>query len=246
MALSVTVLGCSGTYASPGGACSGYLVRSDTTSLWLDCGPGTLANVQDHVDLRDLDAVVVSHSHPDHWLELPVLRNALKYALGVDGLRVLGTAETKGFLDVICSDGVAPTFAWETMSDGMRASIGDLELQFSRTDHPVETLGVRISGGGRTLGYTADTGPDWSLSELDTDGHGFDLALCEATLGASEEGTAPHSSARQTGSMATSSGVRHLVLTHLMAGTADSRRHEAAAAFDGRVSIATIHERYEV
>src|SRR6476659_1722679 len=158
MSMTVTVLGCSGTFASAGGACSGYLVRSDHTTLWLDCGPGTLGNVQLHVGLPEIDAIVVSHSHPDHWLELPVLRNALKYSFGIEGLRVLGTGETKAQLDVVCSDGVAPTFAWETMSDGARANIGDLDVRFSRTDHPVETLGVRIEGGGRTLGYTADTG----------------------------------------------------------------------------------------
>ena len=63
MALSLTVLGCSGTYAAPGGACSGYLVRSSTTTVLVDCGPGTLANLQQHVSLLDLDAVVVTHEH---------------------------------------------------------------------------------------------------------------------------------------------------------------------------------------
>ena len=53
MSLSVTVLGCSGTFASAGGACSGYLVRSDATTIWLDCGPGTLGNLQRHVDLAE-------------------------------------------------------------------------------------------------------------------------------------------------------------------------------------------------
>jgi ribonuclease BN (tRNA processing enzyme) len=246
MTLSVTVLGCSGTYASAGGACSGYLVRTDTTAIWLDCGPGTLANLQEHIDLRDLDAVVVSHSHPDHWLELPVLRNALRYVFGVSGVRVLGTTETKGMLDVLCPDGVEPTLLWETICDGAHATVGDIDLRFSRTDHPVETLGVRLAAAGRTVGYTADTGPDWSLSALDPDRTGFDLAFCEATLDPELESTVQHCSARQASSMAARSGVRHLVLTHLMAGTADARRRDAAREFDGQISIATIHERYDV
>ncbi len=246
MGLNVTVLGCSGTFAFAGGACSGYLVRSDTTTVWLDCGPGTLGNVQQHIDLSELDALVVSHSHPDHWLELPVLRNALKYILDIEGLRVLGTSETKDLLDVLVPDGVAPTFVWETISDGAHATVGDIDLRFSRTDHPVETLAVRFAAGDRTLGYTADTGSAWSLSALDPDGTGFDLALCEATLDPALEGTVQHCSAREASSMAARSGVGHLVLTHLMAGTAEARRQEAAAEFDGQLTIATIHERYDV
>lgn len=245
MSLSVTVLGCSGTYASAGGSCSGYLVRSDATTIWLDCGPGTLGHLQEHVELADVDAVVVSHSHPDHWLELPVLRNALKYSLGIEGLRVFGTAETKALLDVLTDHAAAPTFAWETVADGGQARIGDIDLRFSRTDHPVETLGVRLASDGRTIGYTADTGPAWSLSALDPDDLGFDLALCEATLAAAAEGTVQHCSARQASSMASASGVRHLVLTHLMAGTAEARRQEAAAEFHGPITIAAIHESYE-
>jgi ribonuclease BN (tRNA processing enzyme) len=246
MGLSVTVLGCSGTYASAGGACSGYLVCSDDTSVWLDCGPGTLGNLQQHVSLTDLDAVVVSHSHPDHWLELPVLRNALKYAVGRKGLRVLATAETGRMLESLVPDGVAPTFAWETVSDRAEARIGDIDVRFSRTDHPVETLAVCMATADRTFAYTADTGPDWSLSALDPDGRGFDLALCEATLDPAQEGTVQHCSARQAASMAGASGVRHLVLTHLMAGTADARRQEASAAFAGPITTAEIHERYDV
>ncbi len=84
MGLSITVLGCSGTYAGPGGACSGYLVRSNDTSVWVDTGPGSLANLQQHIDLASLDAIVVSHSHPDHWGELGVVRNALKYGFQIE------------------------------------------------------------------------------------------------------------------------------------------------------------------
>lgn len=246
MGLTITVLGCSGTYASAGGACSGYLLQTDSTNLWLDCGPGTLGNLQSHVDLPNLDAVVVSHSHPDHWLELPVLRNALKYALDIEGLPVFATSETKELADAVCSDGVEPTFVWTTIVDGDRATVGDMELRFSRTDHPVETLAVRIDHGGRTFGYTADTGPEWSLAALDPDRTGFDLALCEATLGPEHEGAVQHCSARQAASMARDAGVRHLVLTHLMAGTAGVRRREAADVYDGPITIATIHERYDV
>ena len=246
MGLTVTVLGCSGTYATAGNACSGYLVQSDRTAVWVDAGPGTLANLQEHVALTDLDALVLSHSHPDHWLELPVLRNALKYRFGVEGLRVLGTARTLELAEVVCESGVAPTFAWEVVADGSAAVVGDIDLRFSRTDHPVETLAVRLAADGRTMAYSADTGPAWSLTSLDPEGAGFDLVLYEATLDPDEEGAVQHCSAAQAVAIAASSGVRHLVLTHLMEGTADARLREAGALYAGPLDTARPHARYEV
>ena len=68
MTLQITVLGASGTYAGVDGACTGFLVRGGDSTVMMDAGPGTLANLQRHIRLSELDAVVLSHSHPDHWL----------------------------------------------------------------------------------------------------------------------------------------------------------------------------------
>ena len=113
-ALSVTVLGCSGTYAAAGEACSGYLVKSATTSLWVDCGPGTLANLQEHVDLENLDAIVVSHHHPDHCAELPVVYNAVKYFTECATLKILTTVGVQRVTDSFHPDGdSSDLFEWE-------------------------------------------------------------------------------------------------------------------------------------
>jgi ribonuclease BN (tRNA processing enzyme) len=236
MALSVTILGCSGTYAGPGGACSGYLVRGGPTSVWVDTGPGTLGNLQKHIDITALDAVVVSHSHPDHWGELGVLRNALKYGLQVEGMPVYSTSAVRELVDIVCGDSSEPTFRWGIVADGDRVTIGDLDFTFSRTDHPVETLGMRIEAEGKSMLYSADTGPEWSLEALGPDA---DLAICEATLLAEAEGSAPHLSARQAGQSAAAARVSDLVVTHFWP-TSDPRRHEdeAAEAFGRRVGVA--------
>ena len=69
--MELTVLGCSGSYGAPaGGACSGYLVRAGTTVLWVDCGNGSFTNLQQHVHPEELTAVVITHSHPDHCVDL--------------------------------------------------------------------------------------------------------------------------------------------------------------------------------
>ena len=79
--LRVTVLGSSGSYASADNPCTGYLLRSPEATVLLDAGPGTLGPLQRAIDLVDLDAIVLTHSHPDHWLEVPVLRNVFLLSL---------------------------------------------------------------------------------------------------------------------------------------------------------------------
>jgi ribonuclease BN (tRNA processing enzyme) len=241
--LSVTVLGCSGTYAGPGGACSGYLLRTASTTIWMDCGAGSLANLQRHVPLVELGGVVVSHSHPDHWLELPVALNALRYILDVAdlGLPLLWTSHTAEQFAAIGGD-PAPTFAPRVIDERSKVTIGDIDLRFSRTDHPVETLAIRAEHGGRSIVYSADTGDAWRLASLGSDlGLGIDLALVEATLDEDQAGAVQHLTARQAGRQAADAGVASLLLTHLAPGSdADARRADAARAFDGPIGVAEI------
>lgn len=249
--LTVTVLGCSGTYAARGNACSGYLVRSATTTLWVDAGAGTLANIQDHVELGQIDAVVVSHEHPDHWLELPVLRNAFRYGFEREHVPVYGTAATRDLLAALLHDRVEPTFDWNVIEDRSEVTIGDVAFRFARTDHPVETLAMRIEHNGRVLAYTADTGPAFSLAALDRAAIGFDLAFCDATMSISEAAelgaAAVHMSSEQAGAMAREAGVRRLVATHLWPGCdAGAQRAEASAAYGAPVEIAAVHQTYDV
>lgn len=244
MALTLTVLGSSGTYAGPDGACSGFLVRSDTTTLLLDAGPGTLANLQRHVPLEQLDGIVLSHSHPDHWLELPVLRNALKYVLGREGVPVHTTAETLGLAEQLCSGGLTPTFVPHVIRDGSALQVGDLTLRCSRTDHPVETLGVRVDADGRSLAYSADTGPGWSIGELGR----VDLALCEATfLHDSADRNPVHLTAHQAGELSREARAGRLVLTHVLpTGSVPLAMEEAADAYGAPVEHAAMHRSFDV
>ena len=238
--LSVTILGSAGTFAHVDNPCSGYLVRSPTTTIWVDCGPGTFAALQSHLALGDVDAIVVSHEHPDHWVELPVVRNAARYALGLSGLAVYGTAGTQGLAETVLGGDLAPTLVWTTVTDRFELTVGDIGIRFARTDHPVETLAMRFESGGRVLAYSADTGPVWSFRSLDPVGDGFDLALCEATLDPADAGATQHLSAAQAGSMARAAGVRRLALTHLYAGTERDRLDQAGepGAFGGPVEVA--------
>jgi ribonuclease BN (tRNA processing enzyme) len=240
MGLTLTVLGASGSYAPAGGACSGYLVDDGLTCLWIDAGSGTLANLQRHVGFDAVDAVVLTHEHPDHWSDLEGFLNVLRFVAHREGVPVYAPA---GLRDRTYQD-PEPFFAWNEVTDGDRVAVGSLQLGFSRTDHGPETLAVRVDGAGRSLGYSADTGPAWSLEAL---GPGLDLALCEATVPLELEGELQHLSARQAGETARAAGASRLLLTHLWP-TLDVRRHrtEASDAFGAEVAVAVVDQRHDV
>ena len=240
--LTLTVLGCSGTYPGDGGACSGYLVRSPGASLVVDLGAGTLANLQHHLAIGAIDAVVLSHVHPDHWLDLPVLRNAMRYVLGVGGLPVYGTAETWLMAEVIIGE-LPPTLLWHTIDESSVVEVGDQVVRFSRTDHPVETLAVRVDAGGRSLLYSADTGAAWDPG---TTGADVDLMVCEASLELEHEGHVQHLSARQAGKLARSLGAGRLVVTHVVPGVDPEAQLEMAEqAFGGPVELAAANRSFD-
>jgi ribonuclease BN (tRNA processing enzyme) len=238
---SVTVLGCDGSFPGPGGACSGYLVRAGNTKIWVDAGSGTMSNLQLHDCLTDVDAVVISHQHPDHWTDLEGLAIAFKWNLRLPGPPAFAPG---GIRELMRVGDAADVFAWNEISADSVVSIGDLTVSFSRTDHSVPTFAVRVECLGRSLGYSADTGPAWALSELGTD---LDLALCEATFLSDKEGTVQHMSARQAGASASASGVDRLVITHLTPGTdREAARMEAEESFGKPVEVATVGATYEV
>ena len=246
MGLSITILGCSGSYSAPGLACTGYLVESDATRVWLDAGPGTLANLQRHCTLEEIDAIVITHEHPDHWLDLAMAYIACRYFLNREPLPVYGTAGTHALARALAgANDLAPTIDWRLITDGDSAVIGDQQWHFSRTDHPVETLAPRVDSGGRSFAFSADTGDGWSFARL---GGGIDLALCEATfLHENLVRPSPHLSALQAGAMAADAGVKRLLLTHLAPGSdAAAFGQEATESFGAPVELVDVDRRYEV
>ena len=238
---SLTVLGTDGSYPAPGGACSGYLLQADGFCTWLDAGPGTLANLQLHMPLAHLDAVVISHAHPDHWSDLEGLYVAMRYFIGRQALPVYAP---EGLRDLMIGEKPDGTFDWHVISDGESADLGPARWTWSRTDHPVETLASRAEVQGRSLGYSADTGPRWSLANL---GEGLSVALVEASLTTEAEGTLQHLSARQAGATAAMAGAERLVITHLAPPIDRGQaRHQAAASFGGDVEVAVVGKKWQI
>lgn len=237
--MELTVLGCSGSYGSPaGGACSGYLVRSGGAVIWMDCGNGSFANLQQHANPADITAVVITHAHPDHSVDIYGLHVLNKYGLDRRDLPVYAPEGVEKVLEHLVGDWT-DTFDWRLVADGDRATIADTQLHFLRTDHPVPTVAVELEGDGKRLVYTADTGPGWSVDAFRP---GADFVLSEATYQHDDIRAPIHLSARQAGEAAREAKARRLMLTHLWP-TVDpvASVEEGSEAFGHAVSLAAPH-----
>ncbi len=237
-AFTLTVLGCDGSWPGPGGAGSGYLVRIGGTVLVLDAGPGTFAVLQTLLDPAEVDAVVITHHHSDHWTDLYSMDTQARFARRRSPLPVYAPAR----VTELAGPDRTPRLEWRPITGGDRVGIGEASCAFHRTDHVEETVAVRIDGGGRALGYSADSGPAWSLDGL---GSGLDLLLCEATYTAEHEGTADHMSGSQAGAAARNAAAKRLVITHRWPTIdAGAVAKEAEAAFGGPVEQAAIGKEF--
>ncbi len=242
--MRMTVLGSSGTYPAPGRPASGYLVEDHGATVWVDAGPGTFAALCEHTEPGELDAVIVSHRHPDHCSDLFALFHYLAYGPGgrvpVKVFVPEGAADhLAGFVGGQTGDGAfRRLFDFHTVGDGDDAALGGLRLRFALTAHSVPTVGVRMEAGGRSLAYSADTGPGGGVPGLAA---AADVFLCEATY---QEPRGRHEypyhlTAAQAGAMASDTGARRLVITHLppsLDPTASA--DEAAASYGGPVEVA--------
>jgi ribonuclease BN (tRNA processing enzyme) len=239
---SLTVLGCDGSWPGPGGAGSGYLVRADDTTLLLDAGPGTFANLCRWDDPARVTAVILSHEHPDHWTDLESFATWAGFGPGRPRFRDNGS---RG-LPVYAPPGLrkwshfaqAPWIDWRELAPSAELTIGAVRARFVATDHGPPTLAVGLDHEDATLAYSADSGPGWSVAAL---GPHIGTFLCEATYTREAEGTLAHLSGREAGTMARSAGVDRLILTHRWPTvSADAVRHEAEASFGRPVEQASI------
>jgi ribonuclease BN (tRNA processing enzyme) len=240
--MRLTVIGCAGSFPGPDSPSSCYLLEADGFRLVIDMGHGALGVLQRYATLDSIDAIVLSHLHADHCVDLYGYRIARQYAPG-GPMPVIPVYAPAGALERIAKihgvddqDGVADRFEFVTMSQGS-FGVGPFEIAAGHMNHPVETFGVRVSHGGASIAYSADTGESDELVRLAS---GADVALFEASF-LTQPGLPPdlHLTARQAAEHASRAGVRHLVLTHMIAWNDPERsEEEASAAYDGKLTLA--------
>jgi ribonuclease BN (tRNA processing enzyme) len=254
--MRLTILGRSPASPNPGEACAGYLVESGGSRVLVDIGPGVVAQLLRRHHPDQLDAVIVSHMHADHMLDLVTLRYVYPWRARPkdERLRIFmppGSADQ--VLDLAKGVGSARHFEAcfrMTEHDGSSSIAFDgLAVTPVRTQHYIPCWGFRFDADGRRLAYTADTGPCAGLADL---ADAADLLLSEATLRTLDEDAIPpeprgHLTPAEAGEAAREGGSRRLMLTHLpMDGDGSWARSTASEAFEADVEIAEPSGTYEV
>ncbi|MDP9181486.1 MAG: MBL fold metallo-hydrolase [Actinomycetota bacterium] len=241
--MQLTVLGCAGTFPGPDSPCSGYLVEHDGYRLVLDLGAGALGNLQRHCDLRDVDAMYITHLHADHCIDLVAYFYARRYhpqgmlpILPVYG--PAGTAHRIGSaFEEPPVDGLTEVFDFREPGQGT-CQLGPFTITSIKVNHPIECHGLRVEAGGKVLTYSGDTAACPELVELARDA---DLFLCEASWPSVP--TPPpgiHLTGREAGEHAAQAGAKRLLLTHLMPfHDPQAMLAEAKETFEGPIEVVT-------
>lgn len=244
--MRLTVIGCSGSYPGPDSPASCYLVEAhDGDRTWrilLDLGNGALGTLQRYADPGTIDAVLLSHLHPDHCMDMCGYYVLRKYhpqgalpQLPVYGPE--GTADrlARGY-DLPTDPGMTEEFAFTTYPEES-FGVGPFEILAVPVEHPVPAYALRIGAEGSVLTYTGDTGDCAGVREA---AKGADLLLGEASFEEHRENPdALHLSGTEVGNIAAQNDVRHLVLTHIPPWhDPHVVLDEATAVYDGPVELA--------
>src|SRR5258708_3970159 len=215
--MDLTIVGCSGSFPGPASPASSYLVAADGFKLLVDIGNGAFGAPQQYAAGAEIDAVLISHLHSDHCLDMCsylVFRTYHPSGL-LPRIPVYGPAGTAERLDRASGGSsvhpMAGAFDFLTLTPG-KTEIGPFVVTADHMNHPVETFGIRLEHGGRAIAYSADTGPTDRLVSLAS---GADVLVCEASFTDAPELPADlHLTARQAGEHAGRGGGGRLLLAH--------------------------------
>ena len=241
MTLQLTVLGCSGTHTGPERMCSSYLLDSGGYRLLLDCGNGSLSNLQRRHDVADIDAIIISHLHPDHFADLYGLYYALRFhGAGPLSVPVYAPQGASAFVAQLLDDHdtFARTCRFSVAKAGDVLELGPLKVSLHAANHPLETLASRIEVDGRVVTYTADSAAAPALVRAAA---GADLLVADSTWLERQRPlpSGVHMTGLEAGQLAAEAGAARLLVTHVYPSTDPAEvAAEAATAYDGRIDAA--------
>ncbi len=253
--MKLTIVGCAGSFPSAESPASCYLIEAPyegrTYRLVIDLGSGALGALQRYVDLREVDAIALSHLHADHCFDLSGFYVVSKYhpkgALQrIPVLAPTGAGEHLALAYGIDEPvGMTEQFEFVDHVDGETVQLGPFAITPRLVDHPVPAFALRIATGSHTIVYSGDTGPTEALVDIAA---GADLFLCEASF--VESGTNPpnlHLTGAEAGEAATRAGVGRLLITHIPAWTdAAEVESDTKSTWDGPFELVTPGSVYQL
>jgi ribonuclease BN (tRNA processing enzyme) len=248
--MRVTVLGSSASYSGPQRACAGHFLEAAGARLLLDCGNGVIANLAQIQNPEDIDAVFITHNHPDHYADIYVLHAALRYA--PSGPRPpLPLYLPRGLwerLPCLLSERGAADFAEAFIPVELEPAtaiiIGGVKITPIPVEHTEPTFALVVEADGERFAYTSDTAMCPGVREA---AHDVDLLLAEATLPERYADQAPHLTASQAGTLARKAGARALALVHVWP-TNDrvEMARQASEAFGSAVFVAEEFDVFDI
>lgn len=239
-ALRLDVVGAGPAYTDrPGATGASYLIRDGTSSILLDLGQGSFPRLAGLVDPASLDAVLISHLHPDHFIDLVALRHFLRWGPGgARRVRVIGPAGLAARLDGLHAEPgfTAASLDVEVIERGHQR-IGTLGVDVAPVTHTDSSFGFRVAGDtGPGLVYSGDCGRAEDLDALLQLG---DVLLAEVSFGAGPvPSDAIHLDGPAVGALAARRGASCVLLTHLQMGFDETRTLESVrAVFSGPLEL---------
>jgi ribonuclease BN (tRNA processing enzyme) len=240
--LRLSVLGAGPAYTNrPGATGASYLVTCGPTRILLDLGQGSFPRIFEHVPPQDLDAVAISHLHPDHYIDLVPLRHYLRYEFTPPRrVRVMGPSQLAARLDALHAwrGFTAESLDASTLGASAVHAVGEVTIEGRLVTHTDESYAIRVApaAGGPGLVYSGDCGNADDIAPLIRPG---DTLLAEVSFGPGPtKPGAQHLDGPAVGRLASATGVARAFLTHLQMGhDPDATVASCRAVFDGPVAM---------
>lgn len=213
--MKLTILGCNAPFPNIDDACSGYLLSNEDTTILMDCGHSVFAKLKSSMDINQLDAVVISHFHPDHYADLYAVKYVIRAALQT-GMRSepLPLFIPKEPHDVFAYWVKSQEFKVIPLEENQEYKIKSMQVSAYAMKHPIPVWGIKVESGNRTIFYTGDTMFDDALDLPQN----VSLLLGEVSFFAKDSALAKkigHMSTLDLASMAKKISPQLLVATHL-------------------------------
>lgn len=236
--MKITVIGHWGAFPGVGEATSGYLFQHGGYNLLIDCGSGVVSNIQHHIDLKDIDTVVLSHYHHDHCCDIGVLQYGRLISTKLGQLSKCLPIYGHGEDDYFNRLTMKPYTIGISYTEGDNLDIGPFNIEFLKTRHPVLCYAFKIRAGQKCVIYGADTS---YFEELITFSRRADLCIFECNLYAGADGSSiGHMSSTDAARIAKMARAKELLLTHLPHhGNYNELLEDASKHYDGKISLAS-------